>query len=328
MKNVRVTAFLLATVFVANTVSAETWAERLGYPTGRKVLILSADHMGGAYEFNRPGQKLLIDGSVQSASVLVPCVWFDEFADWARQNPGHDLGVCLCLNSANRLYRVRPLSDRCEVPSLIDADGFFWDSPLQVAIQADAQEVELELRRQIDRARASGIQPTHLSTHLGSLLAQPELTEIYLRLAREYWLPAVIPELTPERIKAVRDGGFPLSDEIVELIAQYPLPKLDDLRFVPDAESYEQKREEFLKLVRELPPGLTQILVHPADHTKALERVSPRWKNRLWEAELLQDQQVHKMVDEEQVILTNWKEIMQRFSEGASPASKATAVAK
>ncbi len=127
----------------------------------------------------------------------------------------------------------------------------------------------------------------------------------------------------PERIEAVREKGFPLSDETMELIAHYPLPKLDDMRFVPDAKSYEQKREEFLGLVKELPPGLTQILLHPADHTKALERVSPRWKNRLWEAELLQDSAVHEMLDEEQVILTNWREILQRFTEGASPASEA-----
>ena len=90
MKSVHLTAFLLTTVLTVNSVSAETWAERLGYPAGRKVLILSADHMGAAYEFNRPGQQLLTDGTVQSASVLVPCVWFDEFVDWARQNPGHE----------------------------------------------------------------------------------------------------------------------------------------------------------------------------------------------------------------------------------------------
>lgn len=328
MRPVYVIAFLLATVFTANIVTAETWAERLGYPSGRKVLILAADHMGGAYEFNRPGQELLGEGTVQSASILVPCVWFDEFADWARQNPGHDLGVCLCLNSANPLYRIRPLGDRCEVPSLVDADGAFWGSLVQVSVQADPAEVELELRRQIERARAAGIQPTHLTTYLGALLTRPDLTDVYLRLAREYWIPAVIPELTPERIKSLREEGFPLSEQTVELIARYPLPKLDDLRFIPDANSYEQKRAEFLELVESLPAGLNQILVHPADHTRALERFSPSWKNRLWEAELLRDPQVHAALDEQQVILTNWKEIMQRFTQGASQESPTEASAE
>ncbi len=319
MKSVPLTAFLLTTVLTVNSVSAETWAERLGYPAGQKVLILSADHMGAAYEFNRPGQELLADGSVQSASVLVPCVWFDEFADWARQNPGYDVGVSLCLNSPNRLYRIRPLSDRCEVPSLVDPDGCLWNSLLQVAIQADTRQVEMELRRQIERARAAGIHPTHLTTQLGALLTRPDLTEIYLRLAREYWIPAVIPELTPQRIKSLQEEGFPLADETVQLIAEYPLPKLDDLRYVPDANSYEQKRQEFLGLVKELPPGLAQIVLHPADHTQALERISPRWKNRLWEAELLQDESVHQALDEQQITLTNWIEILRRFSEETSP---------
>jgi len=316
MKKSMLIPLLLVVGMAAETASAETWAERLGFPPDRKVLILGADHMGGAYEFNRPGQELLVEGSVQSASVIVPCVWFDEFADWARANPGHDLGVCLTLNSANSLYRFRPLSDRADVPSLVDADGFLWPSLLQVSLQAEAGEVELELRRQIDRARAAGIQPSHLITHMGALLTRPDLTEVYLRLAREYWIPAVVPDLTPERIESIREKGFPLEDETIALLAAYPLPKVDDLRLVPDAESYEQKRDEFMALVEQLPPGLTEILVHPADHTKALERVSPRWKNRLWETELLEDPKVHALLDQEQVILTNWREIMQRFTEG------------
>ena len=90
------------TILVAVSQTAngqETWAERLGYPAGKRVVILYADTMGASYEFNRPGQELLANGHLNSASVMAPCPWFEEFAAWCRENPQHDIGVCLTLNS-------------------------------------------------------------------------------------------------------------------------------------------------------------------------------------------------------------------------------------
>jgi predicted glycoside hydrolase/deacetylase ChbG (UPF0249 family) len=278
--------------------------------------------MGAAYEFNRPGQQLLSEGSIQSASVLVPCQWFDEFANWCRANPGHDVGVSLTFNSANGLYRWCPTSSRSEVPSLLDPDGFFWPSVLQFAFHADSKEVEREVRMQILRARSAGFRPSHLMTHMGSLLTRPDLMEIYLKAAEKYWLPAVMVELTPANIEQLREEGFELTQEMVELVARYRLPKLDDVRFVPDTESYEAKCEAFFELIRNLEPCLVQIHLHPADKTQALELLSPRWKNRVWEAQLLSDPAVKEFLEDEEVVLTDWIEIMQRFQgRGNAPSA-------
>ena len=51
--------------------------------------------------------------------------------------------------------------------------------------------VERELRAQVDRALAAGIDVTHLDAHMGSTLA-PELCDVYLRLGRDYQLPVLM----------------------------------------------------------------------------------------------------------------------------------------
>lgn len=306
--------FLLAVTTFANTAAAgETWAERLGYPTGKRVLILHANRVGVAYEVNRPSEELLKKGILQSAAVMTPCPWFDEFALWCRANPGYDIGVNLTLNSHFNAYRWGPVASREEVPSLVDEDGYLWRSELQFALMADAQEVQHEVNRQIARARSAGIRPTHLTPHLGALLTRPDLTEIYLSTSKRNWIPAVMVEMTPENIAKFRDEGFPLSEEVIELVLRHPLPKLDDLRFPPDAETYEATREGFFEMIKELSPGLTQIVFTPTDETPALKLLSERWQNRVWEAQLLNDPETHAFLDREGVIVTNWGEVMRRF---------------
>ncbi len=134
------------------TQAAETWAERLGYPAGTRVLILYADHMGATYEANAAGKKLLSQGLVQSVGVMVPCPWFEDFAEWSRAHQDQDVGVCLTLNSPSKACRWRPLLGPSESTSLTDPDGYFWSTPAQVAVRPEPEEVERELTLQIERA--------------------------------------------------------------------------------------------------------------------------------------------------------------------------------
>ena len=305
---------LLALIILAQAaLAADTWAERLGYPADKQVVILYANHGGAAYEFNRPSQQGLSEGSLQSASVMVPGPWFPQYALWCRDKKQFDVGVCLTLSSPNGLCRWRPVTAFTEVPSLVDVDGYFCRSLLQVALRAEVEEVEREVHRQIEQARKAGIQPTHLIPHQGTLLTRPDLLEVYLSTAEKFWIPAVMIELTPAHVERLRDEGFPLSQEVIDLVARYRLPKLDDLRSVPDADSYEAKREAFYNLIKGLQPGITQITLSPADATAAMKVVSPRWQNHAWEAKLLEDPAVRQFLKKQGVVLTNWVEIMRRF---------------
>lgn len=318
MKNSTILTISCLAMFVAvsNGAAAETWSKRLGYPAGKRVLVLYASHLGTGYEFNQAGQRLLNDKLVQSAGVVTTGPWFDECAQWLQDQPPRDVGICLSLNSPSPTYRLRPLQDRRRVPSLVDADGFLWGSILQVALRAKAAEVEREVTAQIKRARSAGMRPTHLMTDMGALLTRPDLTRIYLDAAEKNWLPAVIVELTPQLAETLRAEGFPVSDELIEIVSRYPLPKLDDVKHLPDAETYETKRDAFYAMIRGLQPGLTQVFLRPASPSPGLKFISARWQNLVWEAKLLQDPEVQEFLEQEQLVFTNWREIMHRFENG------------
>jgi predicted glycoside hydrolase/deacetylase ChbG (UPF0249 family) len=195
----------------------------------------------------------------------------------------------------------------------VDDNGYFPKTVLQFHLRADIEAVRREAEAQIERAREMGLQPTHLHPHIGALLARPDLFRLYLQLAEEHWIPAVMVEFTPEVIARFRDEGLTLDEEVLEAVARYALPKVDDIRNIPPAGSYDEKRQLFCDVVASLKPGITQIFLHPSDDTAGLRQSSEKWQDRVWEAQLLADPQVRDHLQQQEIVLTNWRELMGRF---------------
>jgi predicted glycoside hydrolase/deacetylase ChbG (UPF0249 family) len=315
-------ALLLLLASYAAPALADTWAERLGYPADAKVLVLHANELGLAYETNAAGTKLLEEGPVRSAGALVPAPWFADFAKWSQAHPHADVGLELTLNSELANYRCKPVLSTGLVPSLVGADDFLWQLPVQTTVNATAADVEREIRAQINRARNLGLVPSHLTTHLGTLVTRPDFMEVYLRIARQEWIPAMIVEVTPELVERFREQGYPLPDEVIALLEDYPLPKVDDLQFLGADGSFEAKKQAFLKLLAELKPGITQLAFAPAIESEALARIVPNAEERVWNARLFADEEVRQALAAENVVITNWREIMARF-EGRPELSEA-----
>lgn len=292
---------------------ANTWAERLGFPAEKKVVILHARDLGLCYETNAAAEQLLEQGLVQSASAMAPCPWFADSAAWAVQNPTLDVGLQLTLNSELPSYRWQPVAPHSLVTHLVDHQGFFWPTVMQTTVNGHVDDIEHEMEAQLQRARLAGLVPSHLTTHLGTLYSRPDFARAYLRFARRHWIPAVVVELTPERLDSFRRQGFPLPDDLLQLLNEYPLPKVDDLKFLPEARSADEKRRLALELFASLSPGITQIAVAPAIETDAMKRLDSQWQRRVWEFELFSDQDFRDNLATQDVIITNWREIMQRF---------------
>ena len=309
--------------FGMSSAYAATWAEKLGYPPGEKVVILHAHGMGLCHATNRAAQQMHESGMRCSMSVMAPCPWFQDFVQWAREHPKKDVGLEMTINSELPRYRWQPVAPDSLVRSLVDVDGYLWPATIQSMVNATASEVELELRHQIERSRRSGLQPTHLATHIGTLFTRLDLAEVYLRMAQEYWIPAVVIEITPDHIDRFRRMGYPLPAELVDLIARYPLPKIDDLQIVGVAEQYEQKRQQLVSMFQGLKPGLTQIDLLPAIESDALARIDPQAQQRVWDARLIGDEVIRNTMEAEGIRLTDWREIMERFS-GLAPRSNPT----
>src|SRR5437016_8336045 len=173
-------------------VFAQTLVERLGYAPGTKLLIVHADDLGETHAVNAAATKALQGGTINSASLMVPCPWFPEMADYAKSHPDADLGLHLTLTSERVYYRWGPVAPADKVPSLINENGYFhhdWEHNQHV----NAKEVEIELRAQIERALALGVRPTHLDSHQYRLIMSgKELFDVMLRVAHEYKLPVFV----------------------------------------------------------------------------------------------------------------------------------------
>jgi hypothetical protein len=197
----------------------------------------------------------LQEGVFTSSTILVTCPWFEEAAAFARNNPNADLGVHLTLTAEWDSYKWGPVLGRRAVPSLVDERGYLWQTVAQVYEHAHLDQAEAELREQIEKTFAAGIDATHLDSHMGTLQLRAEYHEIYARLAAEYRLPIRL----ASRRRMRTDGMGAVLDQLNAAGVVTP----DHLVFygppsVAETEIY------WTNLLRTLKPGVTEILCHPA----------------------------------------------------------------
>ena len=186
----RIPAFLVLSLLMSVGIHAhENIASKLGYDADARLLIIHSDDLGVSHSENIASIEAIENGSVNSASVMMPTPWVLEVANYAKAHPDtHDFGLHLVLTSEWKNYRWGPVSSLDKVPSLVNEHGYF---KADCSTEVNLAEVEIELKAQIDRAYAMGLVPTHLDSHMGCLLQSPELMEVYLKLGREYGLPVL-----------------------------------------------------------------------------------------------------------------------------------------
>src|SRR5438876_5556467 len=152
-------------------------------------LIIRSDDAGMSHSVNMALQRLIDSGLPVSVSVMFACPWYQETVAILKRHPAVAVGIHLTLNSEWKNYRWGPVSGREAVPTLVDADGYFFPSAEALhRSHPSAREIEKELRAQIDRALRSGLKIDYVDYHMGTAVQYPEFRELTERLAREYAL--------------------------------------------------------------------------------------------------------------------------------------------
>ncbi len=247
----------------------------------QRYLIIHADDIGMCHSVNAATFQAMTDGVASSGSVMVPCPWFPEAAAWAREHPQADLGIHLTLTSEWRYYRWRPVAPLESVRSLVDDEGFMWRSTREVIQHADPREVELEVRSQIERALAFGMQPTHADSHMGTLFYDPRFFEIYVRVSREYGIAPMLMELTAEQVDEARRLGVDLPGQMA--LSRKGAPYLDRLILSAQGNTLEERTADFYRLLEGLTPGVTQIIVHLMHDDGEGRQIAYSWQRRYCE---------------------------------------------
>lgn len=283
-------------------VEVKSLAARLGHPADAKLLIVHADDLGAAHSVNAATFKAFETGLLNSASIMVPCPWLPEAAEYARRHPEADLGLHLTLTSEWKTYRWGGVLSKERVPSLYAPDGYLYPTEDVAAARIDVREAEEEVRAQIARARLFGIRPTHLDAHMRTLHQTRPLFEMFLRVAREERLPALVSRewfarwpFLPEVLGA--DGI--VVDRVIDVD-----PSVPPARWA----------EHYAGLIKDLKPGVTQLIVHLAYDDEEMRAVAldhpdwgAAWRQR--DFDFVTSGAFRRLLKEHNVKLVTWREI-------------------
>jgi hypothetical protein len=327
-KKMIVVFWVLGIVIMAKGADS-TYAEKLGFPKNAKVVILHVDDAGMSYDSNEGAILALTKGVATSTSVMMPCPWVPGFVQFLKAHPQIDAGLHLTLTSEWKKYRWGPLSGKPTTPGLVDGEDCLWPNVADVVQHATAQEVGTEIQAQLARALGMGFKPTHIDTHMGTLLATPAFAQQYVQLGIKNHIPVMLPGGHATLIAQQMHATQQLMAQMRMMgnwLWQAGLPVLDDLY----NESYDWQNppntlhndsllqifrtNQYIQALNSLKPGITMIIMHCTATSPQFKEISDSGPTRRGDLLAMLNPQLKAYIQQKGIILTTWRELMQRRS--------------
>jgi len=219
---------------------------------GQIRLIVRGDDMGFSHEVNVACIEAYQQGILTAVEVMAPCDSFLEAVQLLNQNPGLDVGIHLTLTSEWENIKWGPLTD---APSLVDENGHFFQMiwPDEAYPPSNAlgtsdwklDEIEKELRAQIELVLHHLPNCSHATPHMGFQSISPQVNRLAFNLIQEYNVDANI----------------------------HFLP-LKEVRLFGDAFAAEQMIANAVEVLENLGPGTWEFYEHPGLLSNEAE---PHW---------------------------------------------------
>ncbi|MBZ0296746.1 MAG: polysaccharide deacetylase family protein [Anaerolineae bacterium] len=255
--------------------------KKLGFADDDRVVIIHADDIGMCHASLSAYIDLMDFGLVSSAATMVPCPWFPATAAYCREHPNVDMGVHTTLTCEWDSYRWGPISTSDPASGLIDSEGYFWRSTREIQDHGDSEAARIELNTQVQRAIDSGINPTHIDTHMGAVVHAKYSTH-YAALGSTFHIPVLAMRWDAETFKQARKTD----DETAQHVEQQTrdmeaqgIPLVDHMGGMPlgGEKPLELAQQKF----SELKPGITHFVIHPSKDTPELRAIAPDWHARV-----------------------------------------------
>ena len=255
--------------------------KKLGLTDRDRAVILHADDIGMCQASVTAFDKLWRAGAVSSGALMVPCPWFPHAAAWCREHPDVDMGVHITLTSEWNSYRWGPISTRDAASGMLDDEGYFPRASAPVEQYGDPAAVAHEMQAQVERAIAAGVQPTHIDTHMGTVM-HPKFLTRYLQLGMRLRVPPLMLRLSEENLRARGLSADVASDIARQLQALEGegVPLLDHIGGMP-LDMVTDHFEYAKRAIDELQAGVSHFLLHPSSDTPELRAIAPDWRARV-----------------------------------------------
>lgn len=300
---------LFSIALMVNTAPAQNTAELLGYDADARLLIINADDFGMCHAENQATMDLLTSGGVTSATIMTPCPWFREVADFYQDHPDVDVGVHLTLNAEWKQYKWGSVASADQVPSLLTPAGYFYADVSPVEQQAVKKEVRTEFIAQIEKALQAGIRPTHIDNHMGSaygLVTGNDFLDVVFELSAEYGLPFRLPREASGTQGLSKEQIREFKGMTQDLVSQgFVLP--DYLLTVEHADTQEGTLARYKELFRYLKPGVTELYIHAALPTAEMKVISGAWERRKFDYHIFSSPRTRAYLDSLGIRLIGWK---------------------
>ena len=300
--------FLFSISFMVVSGQRRSVQELLGYPKDAKLLIIHADDLGVTHSENAASISALEKGSVNSASIMVPCPWFPEMAAYARTHPEKDFGLHLTLTSEWKFYKWGPVTPSRNVPGLVNKNGFFYSSVDSVIQNASSAEVEEEIRNQVKRAKQFGVNPTHLDAHMYAIHHNLGFLKAYLKVGHEFNIPVFVYRQLESSLHIKLDSVVWRRDVIIDTI------------LTAEFENYKAGMTDFYSTgFKNLKPGITYLILHTAyddDEMRAVTVEHEGW-GAAWRQQdynFFTSPLCAKLLKDNNIYVVTWREIRDKIT--------------
>jgi hopanoid biosynthesis associated protein HpnK len=286
-----------------------------------KEVILNADDFGLTRGVNEGIVRAHRDGILSSTTLMANGDAFDDAVALAKSNPKLGVGCHLVLISGKS---VAPAG---EVRSLVDRNGNLPASlPSFVAkvtsgkIRAD--DIATELRAQIQKIRASGIEPTHMDTHKHTH-AHPRVLSVVCRVAKECGINRIRQPIESFRnswLTTASDRKGTATQVVAAAAVRSIAPRfratlkkfgmITPKHFLGLAMTGQVGPATLRRMIESLENGATEIMFHPGVYDDALAETGTRLlMQRELELQALLDPAVRDTLAQRDVRIISYREL-------------------
>ena len=296
-------------LFAGSSISAQTIAEKLGYKATDRLLIVNNDDAGMCHSANLATIEGLEKGLITTSTIMAPCPWVAEIAEYAKNNPDKDFGVHLTHTAEWKYYRWGPVASKDDVKGLLDESGYLHRDVMTVYGKATPEQALVEGRAQIQKLIDAGVPVTHIDSHMGTMQVHPEYFKMYIQLAAEFNLPMRMASYAT--MEKFGEGNGKMRDELKAQGFVFTDNFIHD-EVSGGAYGKANTKEFWTNIIKNLPPGITELFIHATILTDESRAITGSAQKRSEEYQcFVHDPDIRQLLKDEGIILIGYRPLME-----------------